>query len=69
MFGEMNIMEIIKLLLPFIILELGLKIYCIIQLLRNGAKYFPDWVWSLIIIFISTFGPIAFLIFGRKKDY
>ncbi|MFW5991869.1 MAG: PLDc N-terminal domain-containing protein [Halanaerobiaceae bacterium] len=69
MFAELSVMEIIKMFLPIIILELGLKIYCIIQLTKKGARHFPDWVWGLIILIVSTFGPVAFLIFGRKRDY
>ena len=69
MLAGMSVMEIIKLLLPFIILEFALKIYCIVQLTRHGSKHLPDWGWGLIILFVSTFGPVAYLLFGRKRDY
>ena len=56
-------------LLPLIILQLILMIAALVDLARRdkvtgGNKL----LWALIIIFISTLGPIIYFIFGRKEQ-
>lgn len=60
-------MEILKLLAPLILLEFALKIFCLISLKKDKVKYLPKIGWVLVIVIINTFGPISYLIFGRKK--
>ncbi len=62
-----TIMEIVKLLAPFIVLELLLKIFCLYRLSKDEVKYFPKFAWALIIIFAATIGSVAYLMAGRKK--
>ncbi len=60
---------ILSLLLPLVALELILIIVALIDLIRrepdrvNGSKI----VWGLIIVLISTIGPICYFILGRKE--
>jgi hypothetical protein len=68
MFGDMSLMEIIKLLAPLIVVEFGLKIFCLVRLAKDKVKYLPKWAWVLIILFINTFGPLVFILVGRVKD-
>jgi glucose uptake protein GlcU len=55
-------------LVPLVLIELGIVIYCIVDLfkpdrrVRGGNKI----VWLLIILLISTFGWIAYLLIGRE---
>jgi predicted ABC-type exoprotein transport system permease subunit len=64
-----NTLETINwtLILPLIILQLILVIIALIDWTRaeqtNGSK----WIWLLIILFISLFGPILYFIFGRRR--
>jgi len=44
-----------------------LKTYCLINLYKNGCKHLPKWAWALIICFISVFGPMGYLIFGKRS--
>lgn len=60
-------MEMLKLLAPFIILEVALKIFCLVSLKKDKVKYLPKIGWVLVIVLINTFGSIAYLIFGRQK--
>ena len=67
---EFIMQEILRLLpyfIPLIIIEYGLLIFALVQLVRSEVKYMPKWGWALIIIFINLIGPIVFLIVGRKK--
>ena len=55
-------------LIPVIILELGLLIFGLIDLVkrdyvRGGNKI----IWVLIMIFVSLIGPVVYLAFGRKE--
>ena len=60
---------ILSLVLPLAALELILVIVALVDLIRrepdqvNGSKV----MWTLIIIFISTIGPICYFILGRKE--
>lgn len=55
-------------LLPVVLIELGIVIYCIVDLfkperrVRGGNKI----VWLLIILLISTLGWLAYLLIGRE---
>jgi hypothetical protein len=67
---ELIMQEILRLLpyfIPLIIIEYGLLIFALVQLVRSEVKYMPKWGWALIIIFINIIGPVVFLIVGRKK--
>lgn len=68
MFNSMNTLELIKLLLPVIILQFALVIFCIYRLIKDKVNYLPKWGWALIILFVNLFGPIIFLLIGRERD-
>ena len=60
---------ILSLVLPLAALELIVIIVALADLVRrepdqvNGSKV----MWTLIIVFISTIGPICYFILGRKE--
>lgn len=68
MFDGMSTMEVIKLAFPIIIIDVCLKIFCLFRLYKDRVKYLPKFAWALIILLVSTFGSLIFLIFGRVKD-
>ncbi|MCM0648330.1 PLD nuclease N-terminal domain-containing protein [Clostridium swellfunianum] len=68
MFADMTTAEIIKLLLPFLMLQLGLIVFCLYRLVKDQVKYLPKWAWALIIVFINFFGAIIYLFMGRERD-
>lgn len=55
-------------LVPLVLVEIGLIVYALLDLfkaerqVRGGSKL----VWALVILFIGTLGPLAYLFFGRK---
>lgn len=67
MFG-MSTEELIKVLAPLIIFQLGLMIFCLFRLKKDKVKHLPKWVWALIIIFGELLGPIVYLIIGRDGE-
>jgi uncharacterized membrane protein YhaH (DUF805 family) len=58
--------KLIALLIPVVIIELGLLIIALLDLVKRERTRGPKWVWALVIIFINIFGPIAYLLFGRQ---
>ncbi len=63
-----EILEFLPYLIPILVIEYGLLIFAIVQLVKNEVRYLPKWGWALIIVFINIIGPIVFLLAGKKKD-
>lgn len=57
--------ELIKLLLPVLILQFGLVAYALVDLAKNGVRNLNKIAWILIILFVNILGAIVYLIFGR----
>jgi amino acid transporter len=68
MFTDMTTAEIIKLLMPLIILQFGLIVFCLYRLSKDRVNYLPKWSWALIIIFVNFFGAVIYLLAGRERD-
>jgi hypothetical protein len=58
--------KLIPLLIPVVIIELGLMIIALLDLVKRERTRGPKWVWALVIVIINIFGPIAYLLFGRQ---
>lgn len=62
-----DLMKYLPLLIPVLLVELGLIIFALVDLARREKTKGPKWVWALVILFVSMFGPIIYLIFGRDE--
>ena len=63
-----NMGSILLLLIPVVLIELGLKAFALLDLLRRErAKGLPKWGWALVILLVNLFGPIAYLVLGREE--
>jgi hypothetical protein len=63
-----NFQKLIPLLIPILILELGLIIAALVDLSRREHTRGPKWMWVLIILFVSTIGPIIYFLAGRDRE-
>jgi hypothetical protein len=59
--------ELVKLLLPLLVLQGALVVYSLVDMYRNGVRNLSKLIWSLIIIFINALGPILYLTLGRGE--
>jgi hypothetical protein len=62
-----KIKEFLPLLIPILILQLGLMIGALIDVIKREKTKGPKWMWILIIVLVNLFGPIAYFIAGRDE--
>ena len=65
---NLTTIELFKIFLPLLIIQLALMIFCLLKLSKDNVKYLPKWIWVLIIIFGELLGPIAYLLLGRERE-
>jgi len=61
------IKDMLPFLIPLIIVQLALLVIALVDLLKR--QHMPGntrLIWLIVIIFVNIFGPIIYLIFGRK---
>ena len=61
---------VLLLVLPIVIIELGLLVVALRDLLRPERRVRGEskLMWGLIIVFISLLGPILYLTVGRQEE-
>jgi len=63
------IIEYGLLILPLILINLVLIFISLKDLFtREKVTGNNKWLWAGLIIFIQFFGPVLYLVFGRKED-
>lgn len=65
-----NLEQLLPLLIPIIVIQLGLLVWALYDLTRPGRRVKGDSkvVWALIIIFINIIGPILYFVVGREES-
>jgi hypothetical protein len=54
-------------LVPLLLLQLGLQIFSLVDLVRREKTKGPKWLWAIIIIFGELIGSIVYLLLGREE--
>ena len=68
--AELKPEQIIALLVPIVVIQLGLMIAALLDLeredrrVRGGNKV----VWALIIVLVNLLGPILYFVAGREES-
>ena len=65
---NLTTIELFKIFLPLIIIQLALMTFCLLKLSKDNVKYLPKWIWVLIIVFGELLGPIVYLLLGRERE-
>ena len=60
--------EMLLMLLPLLAIQLGLALYYIVKIVKEGVANLNKPAWILISLLVNLIGPITFLIVGRRKD-
>ncbi len=61
------IQKYLPLIIPVILLELGLMIAALVDVIRREKTKGPKWVWIIVVVAFNLLGPIAYFIFGRDE--
>lgn len=65
--GSMTTIELIKLLMPVIVFQVGFALFCVVMIWRKGVRNLNKPLWTVIVVFVNLIGPVIFLIVGRKR--
>ncbi len=61
--------QLLPLLIPIVLLELGLLVWALLDIIRRErVKGGNKVIWILVIVLINIIGPIVYFIFGREED-
>ena len=66
---ELKTEQVIALLLPIIVIQLGLMVAALVDLerderrVRGGSKL----IWAIVIVFVNVLGPIVYFVAGREE--
>lgn len=64
-----NISEILKLVWPIIVLQVGLQIYALVHLFRaKKTKNLSVALWAVVIIVGEILGPVAYFLVGKSDE-
>lgn len=58
---------LIMALLPVLVIQLGLVIFTLLDLVKNPNPNGSKWMWAAIIVVINIIGPILYLVIGRRN--
>ncbi|TCK90611.1 phospholipase D-like protein [Natranaerovirga hydrolytica] len=59
--------DLLPILIPIIMIQLGLQIFAIYHLMRREAVRFDHkWIWLIIIIALTILGPIIYFLFSEE---
>jgi hypothetical protein len=63
-----QIVTLLPFLIPLALVSLGLEVFSLVDLFRSNrqVKGGNKLVWALVILLVSTFGPLIYLFFGRE---
>jgi Phospholipase_D-nuclease N-terminal len=66
----MDVTGFLAILVPLIVLQVVLLVVALYDLTRPNRRVRGDSkvVWALIIIFVSTIGPILYFLAGREPE-
>jgi hypothetical protein len=63
-----SIQQYIPLLIPVFLVQIGLMIAAMIDLLKREETNGPKWLWVVIILFVNIIGPVVYFVIGRRDE-
>lgn len=60
---------IVAVVIPLAVLEVGLLLYALVDLVRRSPQQIngEKWIWAIVIVAFSLLGPIVYLVAGRRE--
>ena len=63
-----DISNLIWLIIPIVLVQLGLMVYCLVDLSRREKTKGPKWMWVVLIVLGQLIGPVLYLVVGRVEE-
>lgn len=64
-----DLLNLLPLLIPVVVIQLSLQVYCIIDLVRRKkVRYNNKLLWGVIIVALSLIGPVVYLVLRGDED-
>ncbi|MDX9851741.1 MAG: PLD nuclease N-terminal domain-containing protein [Anaerolineaceae bacterium] len=63
-----QLMKLLPLLIPLFVIQLGLMIAALLDLIKREKTKGPKWMWIVIIVFVNMIGPIIYFVVGREEE-
>ena len=63
-----NWMSFLPYLIPLLVIQLGLMVFCLVDLSRREKTRGPKWMWVVFIVLGELVGPVVYLVFGRVEE-
>ena len=61
-----DFMPYLPLIIPLILIDLGLKIAAVLDLLKQRKLRGPKWLWIVIAVGVNLVGPILYFTLARE---
>lgn len=63
-----ELQQYLPFLIPIVLIQLGLMVAALLDLLRRERTRGPKWVWLLVIVLVNLIGPIVYFVVGRQEE-
>ena len=63
-----TLLKYLPILIPLIVIQIGLMIVAVVDLIKREKTRGPKWVWFILIIFVNLIGPILYFVVGREDE-
>jgi len=63
-----QVVKYLPLIIPLFVIQLGLMIAGLVDLIKREKTRGPKWVWFLVVIFVNMIGPIIYFVVGREEE-
>ncbi len=63
-----QLLKLLPLLIPLFLIQLGLMIAALVDLIKREKTKGPKWMWIIIVVFVNIIGPIIYFVVGREDE-
>jgi hypothetical protein len=63
-----QLLDLAPLLVPVILIQLGLIVTALVDLIKRSKTRGPKWLWVVIILIFGIIGPIIYFVIGREDE-
>jgi len=66
---KQQVFDLLKLMWPLLVLQLGVQIYAILDVMKKKkTRNLSMPIWIVIIVLTEIVGPIVYFVYGRSEE-